>query len=440
VLQKPSQALRRFTLPAAAAAGLIAWIALHSMAGAQETGEPETGARKAGAPGAVARDKDWEAVFTRASGWTGADVAASIDLLDGRTLWVFGDTWIGNVADGKHAKGSRLVNNSLAVHRWPPQGKGPAPEPGEVEFHWGPNNEAGHPTAWIVPKVEGQGDAAASQPGDWFWPTGGGVTIPRRGEANRLVLFLYRVRRGDRPGTSWNFQVVGTSMAIVDDVRAPVTKWTARQIDLPAMQRDDEGRGAAGGEIHWGQAVVRVPSAGDNAAASLYVFGVANVGRLERKMLVARVPEDRIERPEEWQVYAGPERWSADQGEAVPIAGAASSEFSIFQASIGGARRWVWIQSEPLFGHRILARTAERPEGPWSEPIALHTVAEVQGKSSLFTYAAKGHQQLSGKDGLLVTYIVSSHQFSELVNNAALYRPRCVRVPWSTLAGEKSPR
>jgi len=427
--------LKPITFPTAATAGLIAWLALNSMAGAQEAGVQPTGAHETASP-----DKVWNAVFTRASGWTGADVAASIDLLDGRVLWVFGDTWIGNVAEGKHAKGSRLVNNSLAVHQWPAKVPGAAPDPAEVDFHWGPNDEAGHPTAWIVPKVEEKGDVLASQPGDWFWPTGGGVIIPRRGEANRLVLFLYRVRRGDRPGTSWNFQVVGTSMAIVDDVRAPVEKWTARQINLPAMPQNDERRGTAGRGIHWGQAVVRVPSAEDERAASLFVFGVANVGRLERKMLVARVPEDRIDQFEAWQVYAGPERWSANPDEAVPIAGAASSEFSIFQASIGGIRRWVWIQSEPLFGHRILARIAEHPAGPWSEPIAVHAVEEVKGKSSLFTYAAKGHRQLSGEDGLLVTYIVSSHKFSELVNNAELYRPRCVRVPWSMLNGEKSPR
>jgi hypothetical protein len=74
-----------------------------------------------GTRGASTPDSDWDAAFTRTSGWTGGDVAGSIDLGVGSTLWVFGDSWIGDIAKGKHAPGSRLVNNSIAVHDWNPE-------------------------------------------------------------------------------------------------------------------------------------------------------------------------------------------------------------------------------------------------------------------------------------------------------------------------------
>ncbi len=64
----------------------------------------------------VTPDSEWNAVFDRADGWTGADAAGSVDLGDGRTVWLFGDTWIGKIRDGKRLPGARMVNNSIAVH------------------------------------------------------------------------------------------------------------------------------------------------------------------------------------------------------------------------------------------------------------------------------------------------------------------------------------
>ena len=58
----------------------------------------------------------WDAVFDRTSGWTGADVVGTVDLGQGRVLWLFGDTWIGEVAEGAHVPGSRMVNNSVGLH------------------------------------------------------------------------------------------------------------------------------------------------------------------------------------------------------------------------------------------------------------------------------------------------------------------------------------
>ncbi len=56
---------------------------------------------------AVSSDSGWNAVFDRTDGWTGADAAGSVDLGDGRTLWLFGDTWISKIRDGKRLPGAR---------------------------------------------------------------------------------------------------------------------------------------------------------------------------------------------------------------------------------------------------------------------------------------------------------------------------------------------
>jgi hypothetical protein len=376
------------------------------------------------------RDDGWDRAFTRSSGWTGGDVAGSIDLGNSRTLWVFGDSWIGDVVDGKHAPGSRLVNNSIAVHlslrdkSWSP------PEPSSVEFRWGPAEANGRPTAWIVPAESNpvaDGEAAKE---DWYWPTGGGLVVPRSGTTRRLILFLYRVRKGDQPGSVMNFRVIGTSMAIIDNVDDPIANWKPRQIDVDVDRAINPKPGEQATErAHWGMAAC---AATDHQSADkpiVYIFGVRRGEAFNSNLVVARAATDSIEHFSAWQFYAGDGKWSHERGKAKPIADQIVSEFSVEPIAIGDGTRFLLVQSEPMFGAKILKRMASRLEGPWSKPSAVYTVSELERNRSYFTYAAKGHVRLSRPGELLVTYIVNSRKFSDIVNDAALYRPRFVRVP-----------
>ncbi len=57
---------------------------------------------------------EYDALFCREKGWTGADAAYSVALADDVTLWLYGDTWIGDIVDGRH-KGATMVNNSVGL-------------------------------------------------------------------------------------------------------------------------------------------------------------------------------------------------------------------------------------------------------------------------------------------------------------------------------------
>ena len=87
------------------------------------------------------------------------------------------------------------------------------------------------------------------------------------------------------------------------------------------------------------------------------------------------------------------------------------------------------MQNEPLLGPGILVRTAPSPLGPWSAPREVFRPTEPAGDKDLFSYAAKGHAALSPPGELLISYIVSAHDFWRLFREADLYRPRFVRVP-----------
>src|SRR5262245_38438303 len=81
------------------------------------------------------------AKFSRTEGWTGSDGAYSIPLGPKRTLWLFGDTWIGRVENGKRTN-SRMINNSAA---WQELGDSQAP----LRFFW---DESGkEPAALLRP-------------------------------------------------------------------------------------------------------------------------------------------------------------------------------------------------------------------------------------------------------------------------------------------------
>ncbi|MCE7874195.1 DUF4185 domain-containing protein [bacterium CPR1] len=52
--------------------------------------------------------------FYQTEGWTGGDGAYSVDLGRGRTLWLFGDTLVGRIIEGRRAQ-MDMIHNSFAI-------------------------------------------------------------------------------------------------------------------------------------------------------------------------------------------------------------------------------------------------------------------------------------------------------------------------------------
>ena len=56
----------------------------------------------------------FDALFDNRKGWTGADGAYSLPLSDELILWLFGDTWLGDIRNGAHVNAT-IVNNTVAI-------------------------------------------------------------------------------------------------------------------------------------------------------------------------------------------------------------------------------------------------------------------------------------------------------------------------------------
>lgn len=383
----------------------------------------------------AAPDSAWDAVFTRTSGWTGGDVAGTVNLGDGRLLWLFGDSWIGEVADGRHANGSRMVNNTIAIQSRAGKSSEP-PAKSALQFYW--HGGANDPSAWMAPKLApaaaGETKSDSKNSNGWFWPTGGGAVVPGPDGRLRLLVFLFHI--GKRLGKEgiWAFKSLGGTMATVDNLADPVEKWVVEQDDIPFAVGSDAVANAAKKnsrpkEINWGVAALRYRPAPDAGQEWLYIYGIRNEAPLNRQVILARAKIDSPARFDEWRFYAGNDRWSAKIDDLVPIAEHVTNELSVER--LPGARQstWVMVHSEPPLGRKIFVRTAANPEGPWSNPKAVYSAPEVDRNPTYFAYAAKGHFDLSRPDELLITYVVNAHDFGAMVKDAGIYRPRFIRVP-----------
>lgn len=177
----------------------------------------------------------WDAAFQRTSGWTGGDAIYSIDLHDGRVLWLFADSWIGPVVDGKHGPGSRMVNNALAIH--PKLEYGAVPEAESVEFYWGPADEKQSPTAFFQSHND-----ADNKHKNWFW-VADGFLLPGHQDA-RLNVFMWHIgQRDPEAKTVWNFESRGVQLAIIENPSGPVAQWNVSLHPVPhsiGRRRADE--------------------------------------------------------------------------------------------------------------------------------------------------------------------------------------------------------
>ena len=66
----------------------------------------------------------------------------------------------------------------------------------------------------------------------------------------------------------------------------------------------------------------------------------------------------------------------------------------------------------------------------------VYHIPELDRNRSYFTYAAEGHLQLSRPGELLISYVVNSHDFRAMFQDATIYRPRFISMAVSGVTGQ----
>jgi hypothetical protein len=327
---------------------------------------------------------DLDGRFACTAGWLGADGIYSVALPDRRTAWLFSDTWIGVIKDGRRAR-TRMINNSVGIT----EGSGPA------RFYYADaNGQAGS----LFTPPDGRG---------WFWLWAGAL------DGERLYLFATRVEKAEGSG-AFGFAHFGTALGEVENPQDAPTAWRVRWRDVPD---------AWAPRVFWGSSALV-------HGGFVYVYGYIENKRkglaLQRQMLVARAPSGKLADFGAWRFY-GNGAWPGDVRQAEPACTGIATEYSV--TYIPSRRRFLLVTHDMFLSPNIVARTADHPWGPWSDKIELYTCPEAGSKRDVFCYAAKHQPAFSDADTLAISYAANADDMATVLEDPSLYVPRFIRVP-----------
>jgi len=339
---------------------------------------------------------EYDALFQRssartASSWIGADGDYSVALDKDTVLWLYSDTFVGNVKDNRRVD-TVMINNSIAIQRIGAKKS--------VEFFYG-TDKGGKPSAFVIPD-DGRG---------YYWLFDGAMTT------KGLFFFLTRVEHSDASPV-FPFRLFGMNLAHVTNPSDPPPKWRIEQHNVPfsRFMRD--------GTIHFGSATLK-------AGSYFYIYGVDSfrkdeAGNRLNAMIVARVPEDKFGSFPAWRFFSGG-KWKTGFEQCDPMFSNVATEYSV--SYIPGIKQYAAVYTEGGLYGKIIVRLSPKPEGPWGPPITVYECPDKDWHEKTYSYAAKAHPELSDSPNeLIVTYATNSMHFPDLFDDARLYWPRFVRL------------
>ncbi|MFO0553976.1 MAG: DUF4185 domain-containing protein [Polyangiaceae bacterium] len=278
---------------------------------------------------------------------TARDVGFSA-VLDGRSVWVFGDTLFTEpAADGFQWRSATWSWTSAAElgdfsHALGDDGKPRQLLPNTAEE-----------TAF---NVEHKAEPRRHTP----WPQA------LVSDGSRAVLFYVNMVTG--PGGAWDFDSVSGSIAIWDDADEP-----ALRVEPPLFGDD---------EPDWGSAAVLM---------SGEIFAYACNETPDKACKLARVPFDKADQRDAYRFYDG-QAWVRDWHQATRLFDGAPL-FSVHWSE--HLKKLVAIYMQPG-GNEMRIRTATKPEGPWSDYAVF---GEGAAPAESFDYALIAHPELAREDG-----------------------------------------
>lgn len=299
-----------------------------------------------GAPACQGPSTDWNSVFHRRDGWLYADGGSSAELPDGRTVWLFGDTFL------RRERG--LVSNSIAIQE---TGSGHAPRYDEIRFFArdaeahlldvSRRTEDGM-RPWLEPAPRGDGKAP------WLWPTDAIVS------GGRLIAFYTEIVcvHGEVPACRsylGNMGITGHSVMTVDEPTGAPDRWQVRRTVLA----DRAGVPPVARQLLWGSALVE-------EEGWLYVFGaVQEENGLHAETKLARVLPANVEHYERWQFLTTTGWRIAPTGvrpsELETVAFESSTMLSVTPVERDGERLYLMLHTTP-FSDEVVVQTARAPE------------------------------------------------------------------------------
>ena len=327
----------------------------------------------------VSQDEYFNKFFIRTgNGFTGGDGTYSVLLPDGRTVWIFGDTFLGTVeADGSRKKSDPMyIRNSFVVQD----------KDSLITIH---QNINGKDHSTVIPPHVIESNFEITEKDQWYWPGDGYI------ENNELKVFMSEFHQLDTG--MWDFKWQGIALA---SFSLPDLKQTnIKTFDFPNPK-----------EIHYGHAILEDKE-------FIYIYGLG-----QGKVHVARVTNGKSEGP--WEFYTN-NGWNSSAENSLPIADISTSEqFSVIKFN----GKYVFITQLGDFSKDVCSFISDYPYKDFTNKQVLFSTYIPENETNWFTYNAVVHPQFSDNNTLLISYNTNSFILADHFKNADIYRPRFVRV------------
>lgn len=329
--------------------------------------------------------------FKRSKGVIAMDGCYSIALAGGKTLWLFGDSYMDDYnAATKSTPCLFEARNSALLQ--------------PSRNNW----------KWIDTRTLNTGRNTylqdASQPGHFIWPG--------CGYQQKDTVYVFGLNMKNVTG--------GLGFAKAGD-----DAWI--KIKYPEMKIVGYSYVPGLDSIQFGLGVVH-----DTASGYVYMYGNKLKG-LGATVYVARFKAGTP--ASGWQFWSG-ESWANSIAQIKPIAEAPSNSNNVTKIK----NTYVMLTTEFSIqcdnGKHIYAATSSSPTGPFTAPKIIYTITDtVKGHYPFFYLPITHPEHINSKGELLVTYSINGYEpcVANCVNNRfnpEYYRPQAIRVPVAMLVGE----
>jgi hypothetical protein len=315
--------------------------------------------------------------FTSDPLWRGADGASSIDMGNGKVLWLFSDGFVCKDST-RSRKNSVMIRNSVAIQT------GYDLKDSKIKYCWDQSGKKPKELFW----VHGKG---------WFW-TGHGTMVK-----DRLIIFLIKEHS---VRTGLGFEASGWYAVVVYNPGDEPSKWKMKYFEGPETFGLIAGSGAVLKDDKY-----------------LYSYGAVEPATHEIYLLRWKLEDaynGRIMFPE-WFMKG---KW-AGRKTRFPVPDplfTGGTEFSVHYDST--LKKYIQIQSFGFGEGELGFRLSDSLQGPWTNPFMFYKPV-YPGVKKPFMYSAKAHPELHG-NGIYITYNINSFDFGELIENQNIYFPKFV--------------
>ena len=313
---------------------------------------------------------DFDSMFTRydAGQWTGGDVAYSHILPDGRSVWLFGDSFVDTVFPDRHRPYDPFIHSTIVLT----------------------DSTGGFNTLYNGTVTNPKPFFEANEPYQ-LWPNCAFVSKDKK----TLYVMLVIVKATNEGGL-FGFETIGNAVGV---------------LSLPSLTLIKTIQLTKDATIDWSSGTYEE---GDY----VYIYGAEST-KYNKFMHVCRT--SRGDPFKKMEYYNGTS-WVNDKKQSARLVGSVSEQYSVFKY----ANKFYLLSQGALLSADIYLWDAASPVGPFINKRKVYTTPQTGG--NIITYNATVHTEFMQNGQLLVGYCTNSFKGNDIYKNADNYRPYFIRV------------